>query len=385
MFVDYHRKNVLKNKLLLTFLLIAVSLCPLFIVAQTRDTFATYSVSAYADVYGATYTDSVGHGNFQKFPTVSPRSNTVGLNVVQVSGKYDGQRIRGMVTLHYGDIEKATWPKNYHLLQEAHVGVRLLKTLWVDGGFFRTHFGTEFLLPVENITSSVSVGTYFEPYYEAGLRLNYDPTDKLEINLFLLNGYGIIADNNKRKSFGMGITYAFSKNLNIGYTNYIGNDAPDSITMSQVRFANNIFINYKKKKLKLQAGADVYIHQHADLIDNSKVGIAYSGLITIRYQLLYKFWGYGRAEGFYDNNGFLCGVITDTKGNQTGYKQWGVTLGMEYKPMRDAYIRLEGRRLQMADGQAIFRFDGENRDYRYELMLNAGMSLSLLKGVLTRN
>ena len=357
---------------------------PVLCGAQKTDTFATYSIAAYADVYYAAYTDSVGNGNFQKFPTVSPRNNSVGLNVAQVSTRYDGEKVRGMVTLHFGDIPKSTWSGTFNPVQEAHLGFRICKTLWVDAGFFRTHFGTEFLLPVENITSSVAVPTYYEPYYESGIKLNYDPSAKLEINLFLLNGYGIYEDFNKRKSLGMGITYVINDKAGIGYTNYLGDDSPDS-SIDQVRFAQNLFFNYVGRKVKLQLGADYFIQGHSNVLNNKYSATAYSALVTIAYQASTVVSVYGRGEVFSDPDGFLSGVITDANNDLTGYKLWGGTAGFEIKPTDNAYIRVEARRLQMNNEQEIFRTGGQNVSYRYDLMVNAGISFSLLKGVRTRN
>ena len=67
-----------------------------------------------------------------------------------LNAQYDGEKVRGIVTLHFGDIPKATWSGTYNYIMEAHAGVRLCKKLWLDAGFFRTHFGTEGLLPKEN-------------------------------------------------------------------------------------------------------------------------------------------------------------------------------------------------------------------------------------------
>ncbi len=353
--------------------------------AQVADTFATYSISAYTDFYYAAYTDSVGHGEFQKFPTVSPRSNSIGLNAAQISTRYDGDKVRGIVTLHFGDIAKSAWSGTYNPIQEAHMGVRLCKTLWVDGGFFRTHFGTEFLLPIENITSSIAVATWYEPYYEAGIKLNYDPSPKLEINLFLLNGYGIYEDFNKRKSLGMGITYAFSDKAGIGYTNYLGDDSPDSLPVSQVRFAQNIFFNYIGKDIKLQLGADLYIQGNSAIVNSNETATAYSALATIAYQASPKVSVYGRGALFRDPEGFLTGVITDSHNDQTGYKLWEGTAGLEVKPVDKSYVRFELRRIQMDGYQEIFRTGGHNISYRYDFMVNAGISLALLEGVRTRN
>jgi hypothetical protein len=353
--------------------------------AQVGDSIsAAWSLSAYADVYYATYSDSVGIGNYQKFPTVSPRSNSFGLNVLQLVAQYDGDKVRAMAAVHFGDIPASTWSANYNVIEEAHAGVKICKSLWLDAGFFRTHFGTEFLLPKENITSSIAVNTYYEPYFESGFRLNYDPTKRLEINLFLLNGYGIFEDNNKKKSLGLGITYVLNDKSGVGYTNYIGDDSPDSSAFPQMRFHNNIFYNYQGPKLKIQIGADYCFQQNADLATGHKTATMYSGVATIKYQVKPKAAIYARGEVFQDPDGYMSKIIIDDAGKKTGYKLWGITAGLEYKPTDNSYIRLEGRRLQMDDNQAIFRDNGKSLTFRNELMVNMGVNFDILKGSETR-
>jgi hypothetical protein len=77
-------------------------------------------------------------------------------------------------------------------------------------------------------------------------------------------------------------------------------------------------------------------------------------------------------------------LFKDKSGNLTGYKLWGATIGLEYMPNNDFYIRLEARQLQMNKNQEIFHFDDENRDYRREVMLNMGISFEMLKRFETR-
>lgn len=174
-----------------------------------------------------------------------------------LTAQYDAENVRGMVTIHFGDISRSAWSTTFPNIMEAHAGGRLCKKLWLDAGFFRTHPGTEGLLPRENFTSSVSIGTFYEPYYEAGFRLNYNPNDKLAINLFILNGYNLYEDNNNKKSFGAFVTYALGDKGNIGYSNYTGDDAPTSAdSVSHQRIHNNLFWNYQFGKLKMQIGGD---------------------------------------------------------------------------------------------------------------------------------
>ena len=330
--------------------------------------------SGYVDAYGAYYTDSVGAGNFQKFPSVSPRSNQLGLNVAMFTVKYATDRVRSVVTLHFGDIPRSTWDAAYNYVQEANAGIRLCKKWWLDAGFFRTHFGTESLFPKENITSSVSVCTFFEPYFEAGLKLNYSPNDKLSASFFLLNGYNIYTENNNKKSIGLLLTYSFNDKLNIGYSNYTGDDSPVGDTLSHLRIHNNIFINAMPGKFKIQVGGDFCYQEHSYISDPKKSATMFAGVASLKYQCCKNAALYTRGEIFNDPQGFMGGTFIDKKGVVTGLKLWGATLGVEYKPVDNAYIRLECRSLMTDPDQEIFRWNGENEDSRMEVMLHMGVS-----------
>ena len=359
-------------------LTIALTLACLFCVktskAEIKDTSTHLSISGYVDVYYAYYTDdSVGKGNYQRFPSVSPRSGSIGLNTFQINMQYDADKVRAMGVLHYGDIGQSAWSSTFNSIMEAHAGVKICDKLWLDAGFFRTHFGTEFLLPRENLMSSVTVNTFYEPYYESGFRLNYMPTKKLEIDLYIVNGYGIFIDNNSKKSLGTVITYALGDNGSIGYTNYIGDDAPDSSKKSHLRIHQNVYFNYQFGKLKTQVGGNFCIQQNSDTT-GAKTAHMFSGLASMKYLFTAKKAAYVRGEIFNDPSGVMSGLIKDKSGMQTGYKLIGFTAGVEYKPTDKTYIRLEGRHLQNDKNQEIYRWDGKNTSSRDEVMLNFGVS-----------
>ncbi len=330
-------------------------------------------ISGYVDAYYAYYTDSVGDGNYQKFPSVSPRSDQFGLNTAQLTAQYDAEKARGIITVHFGDIPKSAWSGTHTAIMEAHAGIRLCKKVWLDAGFFRTHFGTEGLLPKENFTSSVSVNTFYEPYFEAGARVVYAPNGKLTFNIYALNGYNLYEDNNHKKSLGTLITYALGEKGNIGYSNYIGDDSPTGDTVSHLRANQNLFFNYQVKKLKIQIGGDYCTQQHSDTT-GKKSAVMYSGVLSLKYQLKEKVAFYARGEMFNDPQGFMSGVMTDKKNNLTGFKLWGATLGAEYKPTDNSYLRLEGRQLQMDKEQEIFHWGKKNVTSRMEVLVNLGIS-----------
>ena len=332
----------------------------------------TVTLTGYVDAYYARYTDSVGKGNFQQFPTTAPRDNSFGLNMAMLTAKYTNDKVRGILTLHYGDIVLSTWSKSYTYVQEANAGFSICKKLWLDAGFFRSHVGTEGIFGKENITSSVAIATFNEPYYEAGFRLNYNPSDKLMINFYLLNGYNIIEDNNNKKSWGMLATYIVNDKLNLGYSNYFGDDSNLKDSVTHFRMFHNLFINYQNKKIKMQLGADYCTQEHSDT-SGKKMATMFNALATVRYQFAKKFAMYTRGEVYNDPSGILSGIEPNKVNRKIGLELWGVTYGIEYKPSANSYIRIEGRELQCDPNQQIFRWDGKNQSHRSEIGLHLGV------------
>jgi hypothetical protein len=342
--------------------------------AQTADSTAKVSLSYYVDAYYAFYTDSMAADGFQQFPSVSPRSNQFGLNTAMVTAQYDASQVRATVTLHYGDIPLSAWSSTYNPIMEAHAGIRLCEKVWLDAGFFRTHVGTEGLLPKENIASAVSINTFYEPYFESGIRFNYIPNDKLSLNLLVLNGYNRYEENNDKKSVGLLINYNFNDHASIGYSNYTGDDSPQGEPISHIMIHNSLFFNYQLKKLKLQAGGDYCMQQHSAIGNANKSANMNSGVLSLKYLCCKMTSVYARGEFFNDKDGFMSGIGFDYTGKATGLIISGVTLGIEYKPTENSYVRLEGRQLQAEKNQHIFYYDGYYRNYRTEFMMNMGVS-----------
>lgn len=333
------------------------------------------TVSGYVDVYYGYYTDSVGTGKYQKFLAISPRSNSFGVNIAQATENFTSDRIRSTATLQFGDLPTAAWSPVFNYIQEANVGIRLAKNLWVDGGFFKTHIGTESLLPKDNITSSVSVITFYEPWWQAGARLVYTNNDnKFYGAFYVVNGYNQFVATNNKKAFGLALSYNFSDYFSIGYYNFLSDDTPDSITTSHWRFLNNLVFNISiGKKLKIIAGADYIAQQKSELSNSSGTAVVYSCILTVKYQFAKKFGVYGRYEEYNDKNGILSGAFLDASNALEGYQIQGGTLGIEYKPIENSYVRLEGRILNSLNNLYPFYTDGNYVTNREEVMLNMGV------------
>jgi hypothetical protein len=194
----------------------------------------------------------------------------------------------------------------------------------------------------------------------------------------------MFVDNNNKKSFGMGVTYALNDKNGIGYTNYIGDDTPEGLAGAHLRIHQNVFYNYAGTKIKVQVGGDYCMQQNSDLATSKNTATMYSALATIRYQATKRSAVYARGEIFSDPDGFMSTRFPDNSGKLTGYKLWGATVGYEFKPTEESYIRLESRLIQMDKNQYIFITDGSPQNQRMEIMVNGGVNFDLLRSVVTR-
>ncbi|MGZ4036583.1 MAG: outer membrane beta-barrel protein, partial [Bacteroidia bacterium] len=316
------------------------------------------TIGGYVSSYYAHYSDETSNSGFVQFPTMAARNNQFGLNVAQVSMTYRSSRVRSNITLHYGDIPESTWPKTFNLIQEAHAGIKLVKHLWLDAGFFRTHIGLESVQPRENVTSSMAVTTFYDPYYLSGAKLSYELSPKLVIQLNAFNGYNTYIDNNKNKALGFSAMYDPNDNISVTYNFMTCDETPDNTGTKHQRFVHDLYASFKLNKLSFGFEAN-YISQNNSLLkDTLKSATLLSGLLVAKYQFIKKLAVYGRGEYFSDPDRILTGTL------DIGKSIFGGTFGIEYHPLKNASISAETRFLQASN--LIFRQGSTYTNQRYE-------------------
>lgn len=339
------------------------------------------TLSAYVDAYLATYSNELPQQEFQPYITASPRGNSFSVNIAQFGIHYEHDKMRGNFVYHIGDIPQATWSSDFTNLQAANVGVKITDGLWLDAGFFTTHIGMESFMPKNNMLSSTAYITYNEPFYQAGAKLSYQAEEKWYFELWGLNGYNNFVDNNDAKSIGALINYAFSDNTSLTYTNIYGRESEDGAGAKQKRFYHNIYLNQNwNDKALLTIGFDYGTQTNSDLNNPDKTATMYGALATLRYQFNPKFSITGRGEIFNDENGFISGTMVNTQNEITGLQLAAFTLGMEYRPIDNAYVRAEGRYTAAKDDLEIFINDGKPTNKRYALLLTMGFYISEVLG-----
>jgi hypothetical protein len=330
------------------------------------------TISGYVDVYYGYYTDSTGVNGYEKFPTSAPRSEAFGLNIAQLTAKYAAEKVRGVFTLQYGDIPQSAWSSQYNMIQEANVGFALGKKVWIDGGFFRTHLGCESIQPRENMNIGMAITTYYEPYYLSGVKLSYQVAPKVLLQASVFNGFNTFVPINHKKSYGLSAIYEVTPKLTTYFNMLLSDEFPDNTPVRKLRVYNDFFAVYKSKKidavLELNAGAQ----EHSQLSDASQPAYMYSGTMMLKHKFTSSLAWFGRFEFFEDSDEILTGPVFNQNHQIVGINAEGVTLGFEVKPMETAYVRIEGRYLQLTDNEKIFKYNNTYSNVRYECLASMG-------------
>lgn len=318
-------------------------------------------IGAYLSSYYAFYSED-NTTDYVKHPTMAARNNEFGLNMVMVSLGYRSKKVRSNITLHYGDIAESTWPSKFNMIQEANAGVELFKNLWLDAGVFRSHIGLESTQPRENITSSMTLANVYEPYFFSGAKLTYLINSKLSLQLNTFNSFNSIVETNKNKLIGSSVVFAPNENLSMTYNFITGDDTRDTIELKHQRYYHNFYLTYQKNKVSIGAEFNYGIQEYSKRINTTTVSTAYmnSSLVLFKHQTFKKVGFYGRGEWFSDEDEIL------STGSNMGKYTWGATVGIEYKPVKNMALSVEGR--QLNSEKENFYYNGKYRKERNEFI-----------------
>lgn len=337
------------------------------------DSSGRIKINGYVSTYYARYSDSLAHGQYQKFPTSCPLDNSFSVNMIYLGAKYISNRFRGNLALHWGDIANCAWSAKYNMIQEANAGFRVAKGLWFDAGYFRTHLGLESIQPRENITSSIATTTYFEPYFLSGAKLTYYFGTKLAIQGSIFNGFNSFVENNKNKAYGLSMVYSPNSSLSITLNSITCDESPDIQKRKQKRIYNNVYLFYKSSKFDFGAEFNYGIQENTKLTDTFASATVISALAVGRFHFNKKLSAYMRVEYFDDRNEMLTGPVQNEFHKLVGVHDWGLTPGIEISPIPNSYLRFEYRYLDMIENdETLFYYKGTYRKYRYEAICSLG-------------
>ncbi|MCZ4242380.1 porin [Pedobacter punctiformis] len=271
------------------------------------------------------------------------RTNEVNLNLGFIKAAYDNGSVRANFAVMAGTYTNANLAAEPGVLKnvfEANAGLRLSKTenLWIDAGIFSSHIGFESAVAKDCWVLTRNISSENTPYYESGAKMTYiTKNGKLTATLLYLNGWQRITrqNGNNKPAGGVQLTWKPTDKITVNYSNYLGAEGADSVRIN--RFYHNVYgIFQVTDKFGLTLGFDYGIQQK--LKGNSAKNEVLSPVAIAQYKFTDKWAVASRFEYYDDKNGILIST-----GTPNGFKTKGYSLNVDYSPIVNAVVRLEGK------------------------------------------
>ncbi len=300
-------------------------------------------VTGYLETYYGYDFNEPAHNNRPGFIYSHNRHNEVNLNLGFIKAAYDSGKIRANVALMAGTYTNANLAAEPGVLKnifEANAGVKLSETqnIWVDAGIFSSHIGFESAISKDCWVLTRNISSENTPYYESGAKITYSsPEGQFTAALVYLNGWQRInrVDGNSKPAGGVQLTYKPTGKLTLNYSNYIGTEGVNAVRVT--RFYHNFYaIAQLTDEFGITAGFDYGTQQKVKgQSDKSEI---ISPVLIAQYRFDPKFAIAARAEYYKDTDGIFI-----ASGTANGFKTMGYSLNLDYSPISNAVVRLEGK------------------------------------------
>ncbi|MES2419135.1 MAG: porin [Bacteroidota bacterium] len=300
-------------------------------------------ISGYLEAYyGYDFSKPAMH-NRPGFVYSHNRHNEVTLNLGFIKATYEERNIRANMAFMagtYPNVNLATEPGVLKNVFEANAGIKLSKkeNIWLDAGIFASHIGFESAISKDCWALTRNIASENTPYYESGTRLSYSSADnRLTAVLLFLNGWQRIArpDGNNKPAGGLQVLYKPNDKITFNYSNYIGTEGVDAVFLK--RFYHNFYVITRlNEKFGLTAGFDYATQQKAK--GRAAKSQILSPVLITQVKLASRWAITTRIEYYKDKDGVFISTAT-----ANGFETIGYSLNVDYMPVSNAVIRLEGK------------------------------------------
>ncbi len=334
----------MRNKL---FLAAIVLICS---KSNAQDTAkGTVTFSGYAEAYYTYDFNTPSDNNRPGFIYSHNRHNEFNLNLGFVKAAYAAEKARANIALAAGTYMNANYAAEPGVLKniyEANVGFKISKTknIWIDAGIMPSHIGFESAVSKDCWALTRSILADNTPYYEAGAKITYTTdNNKWLLSAMALNGWQRITrvNGNSLMSWGTQVQYKPSDKVLLNYSTFIGTDKPD--TARQLRIFHNVYGIFNiTDKTGLTIGFDIGTEEKPNGLNGSSTWFS---PVVILKQAINANWGIAaRTEYYNDKNDVIIPTATSN-----GFQTMGYSLNIDYTPVTNIAVRIEGRLLNSKD------------------------------------
>ncbi|MBE9598353.1 porin [Pedobacter sp. MC2016-24] len=300
-------------------------------------------VSGYLETYYGYDFNKPADNNRPGFIYSHNRHNEVNLNLGFIKGSYDNGNIRANMAVMAGTYSNANLSAEPGVLKniyEANAGLKLSKTinLWVDAGIFSSHIGFESAVSKDCWVLTRNISSENTPYFESGAKLSYATDDgKFSAALLYLNGWQRITrqNGNSKPAGGVQLTWKPTDKITINYSNYLGTEGADSVRVNRI-YHDVYGIFQVTDQFGLTLGFDYGTQQSSKGSDRKSEVL--SPVAIAQYAISDQWKVAGRFEYYRDKNGIFIAT-----GTPDGFNTRGYSLNLDYAPISNAVVRLEGK------------------------------------------
>jgi hypothetical protein len=329
-----------------------------------------YNVSAFLDLYYLYDQGRPAPGKRLPFVYNHTRHNELSVNLGYVKIQALHEKYRANIALMTGSYSHDNYESEPGLLKrifELNAGFTLNKknNLWLDLGVFSSHIGFENAVSKDNYNLSRSLAAENSPYYLAGAKLTYKPTERLETALLLCNGWQRImpVPGNTLPGLGTQVQYTIKKTL-FNWSTFTGTDDPDSLR--RIRNFNNFYLRLNEiGGFHFIFGFDYGLQQSAK--NNNSLENWHALIFTARYSFSERWSASMRLENYTDKKGIIINSYTN------GFQVNGASLNIDFQVSKNVLWRAEAKTLNSVE--KIFRLNSSPSNFNYSMMSSVAISL----------
>lgn len=267
-----------------------------------------------------------------------------------------------------------------NLINKAYFGFNISKKFMFETGYWSTPIGMESSKPVLNQISSVTMGSYYTPGSQLGIRLGYRINKNSVLKATLYNSYTYYESQTNTFSNAdvenFMLSYSYSKDndylMIISDLSDIGKERPNN--RNEQMWFNNAYGEKSLMNNRLQVGGQFTLaSQNTQTLDSAAVyATAFSAFAQAKYWVVpEKFSIAARMSYFQDKYGLLTGIVS---GHKYGLYAIEPAVSIEYKPLQICYFRIEFGYALETKHEGIF--NDNTLDNRSSVMFTAGYRLN---------
>lgn len=295
--------------------------------AAGDDTFKAWEVGGFVDVNYA-YNSNHPDNHVYRGTSVQPRTGEFSLNHIIAYIRRDptpgrlspifelaaqaGPAADALVAYEPnpgGANGKFAGPEVWKHIARANIGLRTRGGFELAGGMHASPVGIGLHWNPYNWNYTVTWQLNSVPYYLQGLKLAQTFRERHQLQVWLINGWQLLSDNNKAPSLMLGYAFTASERFNLGEYVWIGPEQADMRPQAWRLFSDTQF-TYNTERFGLGGLFDLGADPRTDL-PRAPWHLWMTGAVFTRWRVLgrERTWDMAlRPELFWDRDGRIFGV-----------------------------------------------------------------------------